>query len=41
MPGPHVGDTVADLAFLRPDGSTVRLSEFPGALVLIFLRHLR
>ncbi len=41
MPGPNVGDAVADLAFLRPDGSKVLLSEFPGAMVLIFLRHLR
>ena len=41
MPGPDVGDSVTDLTFLRPDGSEVRLSEFPGAIVLIFLRHLR
>ncbi len=41
MPGPDVGDPVEDLAFSRPDGSEVRLSEFPGAMVLIFLRHLR
>ena len=41
MPDPNVGDTVADLALLRPDGSSVRLSEFPGSLILIFLRHLR
>lgn len=40
MPGPRVGDPVADLTFLRPDGATVRLSEFPGPLLLVFLRHL-
>ena len=36
------GDTVPDLAFLRPDGSAVRLSEFctSDALLLVFLRHL-
>jgi hypothetical protein len=36
-----VGDRVTDLTFLRPDGTSVVLSEFPGALLLIFLRHLR
>ena len=41
MPGLDVGDHVADLTFLRPDGTAVRLSEFPGPLVLVFLRHLR
>ncbi len=41
MPGPRVGDHVADLTFLRPDGAAVRLSEFPGPLLLVFLRHLR
>ena len=41
MPGPRVGDRVADLTFLRPDGSATRLSEFPGPLLLVFLRHLR
>lgn len=41
MPGPRVGDHLADLTFLRPDGSAVRLSEFPGPLLLVFLRHLR
>lgn len=40
MSGPRVGDHVADLAFFRPDGSPVRLSEFPGPLLLVFLRHL-
>lgn len=40
MPGLDVGDPVADLSFLRPDGTTTRLSEFPGPLVLVFLRHL-
>jgi hypothetical protein len=35
------GDRVADLTFLRPDGTAVRLSEFAArALILIFLRHL-
>jgi hypothetical protein len=41
MPGVDVGDRVDDLAFLRPDGTAVRLSEHPGPLLLIFLRHLR
>jgi hypothetical protein len=36
-----LGEHVADLAFLRPDGTPARLSEFSAkALVLIFLRHL-
>ena len=35
------GQIVADCAFLRPDGSPVRLSEFSAeALVLVVLRHL-
>ena len=36
------GDTVPDLALLRPDGSPVRLSEFCTSdyLLLVFLRHL-
>lgn len=41
MPGLCVGEPVADLTFLRPDGATVRLSEIPGPLLLVFLRHLR
>ena len=41
MPGLDVGDHVAELTFLRPDGTAARLSEFPGPLLLIFLRHLR
>ena len=41
MPGLDVGDRVDDLTFLRPDGTAVRLSEFPGPLLLVFLRHLR
>ena len=41
MPRLRIGDHVADLTFLRPDGTTVRLSDFPGSLLLIFLRHLR
>lgn len=36
----QIGDPVDDLAFPRPDGSTVRLSDYPGTLLLIFLRHL-
>ena len=36
-----VGDCVTDLKFLRPDGTSVHLSQFPGALLLILLRHLR
>jgi peroxiredoxin len=36
----RVGDRVEDLAFLRPDGAPVRLSDFAGPLVLVFLRHL-
>jgi len=41
MAGLRVGDHVGELTFLRPDGTTVRLSEFPGVLLVIFLRHLR
>jgi peroxiredoxin len=41
MLGLDMGSRVADLTFLRPDGSPVRLSEFQGPLLLIFLRHLR
>jgi hypothetical protein len=34
-------EPVDDFAFLRPDGSAVRLSDFGARpLVLIFLRHL-
>lgn len=36
-----VGDQVEDQTFLRPDGTAARLSDFPGSLLLIFLRHLR
>ena len=36
-----VGDTIADLRFLKPDGAELRLSQLSAdALVLIFLRHL-
>src|SRR4051812_43345718 len=38
--GPRIGDVVADLAFLRPDGEATRLSNFGGPLLLVFLRHL-
>ena len=41
MFGPRVGGHLVELTFLRPDGTTTRLSEYPGALLLIFLRHLR
>ena len=41
MPGLRVGDPVADQTFLRGDGTPVRLSEYSGPLLLIFLRHLR
>jgi hypothetical protein len=36
------GDVVPDLTFLKPDGSSVRLSEFLTSeyLLLVFLRHL-
>lgn len=36
------GDTVPDLGFLRPDGSSVRLSGFCTSdyLLVVFLRHL-
>jgi len=34
-------EPVADCTFWRPDGTPVRLSEFPAdVLVLVFLRHL-
>jgi hypothetical protein len=37
----EIGTRIADLSFLRPDGTAVRLSEFgERSLVLIFLRHL-
>lgn len=36
-----VGNRVTNLTFLHPDGTSVSLSQFPGALLLIFLRHLR
>jgi len=36
-----IGDQVEDLSFLRLDGAVARLSDFPGPLLLIFLRHLR
>lgn len=41
MTSPRIGDRVDDLTFFRSDGTTVRLSEFPGPLLLVFLRHLR
>ena len=36
------GEAVPELTFLRPDGSSVRLSEFLTSdyLLLVFLRHL-
>jgi hypothetical protein len=36
------GDTAPDLAFLQPDGSPARLSDFCASdfLLLVFLRHL-
>lgn len=37
---PQIGDPISDLAFLRPDGAAVRLSDYPGRLLLVFLRHL-
>jgi hypothetical protein len=36
----QVGDRVDELTFLRPNGDTARLSDYPGTLLLIFLRHL-
>ena len=36
----QIGDRVTGLAFLRPNGDEVRLSDYPGPLLLIFLRHL-
>ena len=38
--GPRIGDHVADLTFLRPDGEATRLSECRGPLLLVFIRHL-
>jgi hypothetical protein len=36
-----IGDTLADLRFLKPDGHELRLSQLSAdALVVIFLRHL-
>lgn len=37
----QLGDTVEDMQLLKADGSTTRLSDYQGALLLIFLRHLR
>jgi hypothetical protein len=36
------GSTAPDLTFLKPDGSSVRLSDFCTSefLLVIFLRHL-
>ena len=36
----RIGDRVADLTFLRPNGDMVRLSDYPRPLLLVFLRHL-
>jgi hypothetical protein len=37
----QLGEVVEDLVLVRPEGTAVRLSEFPArALVMIFLRHL-
>src|SRR5262249_61034675 len=37
----RIGETVGDLAFVRPDGAAVTLAAFAGRpLLLIFLRHL-
>jgi len=36
----EIGNHVPDLTFVRPDGTSVRLSELATPLVLIFLRHL-
>ena len=38
---PRIGDAVEDLRFLGSDNVAVRLSDRPGPLVLLFLRHLR
>ncbi len=36
-----IGDRVADVQLVRPDGTPVRLSEIAAsAVVLVFLRHL-
>lgn len=36
----QIGDRVEDLTFLWPDGKEVHLSDYPGTLLLVFLRHL-
>jgi hypothetical protein len=37
----RIGDRVADLTFVQPDGSVITLATFVGRpLLLIFLRHL-
>lgn len=37
----RIGDRVGDLAFVRPDGSSVTLAAFASRpLLVIFLRHL-
>jgi hypothetical protein len=38
---PRIGDTVEDLGFLGSDRAVIRLSDRPGRLLLLFLRHLR
>ncbi len=40
MTVPKVGDRISDLAFILPDRTSVHLSDFGGALLLVFLRHL-
>lgn len=36
----QIGDRIDDLTFLRSNGNKLRLSDYPGPLLLIFLRHL-
>jgi len=40
-PSPRIGHVVDDLRFLGPDAAPVHLSDRPGRLLLLFLRHLR
>jgi hypothetical protein len=37
----RIGDRVADLTFLHPNGDSVQLSSFSTPMLLVFLRHLR
>jgi peroxiredoxin len=35
----QLGETVEDVPFVNADGMPVRLSDYPGPIVLVFIRH--